>query len=86
MAMYKVDYKVLYEHLDDQRTEQQLSWRQLSEEVKVPPGTFTRLRVGKGISDDTFVTLVWWMGMHASIEPFLMGGPQPLPEPVDAEE
>lgn len=88
MSTHEVDYQILHRRLEDKRNRMELSWRQVAAELDLPPGTFTRLRTGKGISVDTFATLVGWLGMDESIKPFLKrGGVHLVPEAQwEAEE
>ena len=88
MAICTVDYAEVFRYVDAQRTTRELSWRQVAAEVDVPPGTFTRLRKGLGVSDDTFVSLMFWLKADTSIQPFLKTRGQrlePLQETPDPE-
>ena len=76
MAVWKIDYELLYASLDGQRQRKGCSWRQVAADMGIPPGTFTRLKSGKGVADDTFATMVQWLDNETSIMPFLAPGGQ----------
>lgn len=81
MASIALDYSTLFTCVDHLRVKRSMSWRQLAAELDLPPGTFTRLNTGKGMSVNTFVTLLNWLGMDESIRPFLLRtGHEPEPE------
>ena len=92
MAMMEVDYKSLFENLEAQRARRGASWRQVAAEIGIPPGTFTRLKDGKGVADGTFASLMSWLGTDESIRPFLKDTrpkravPEPETEPEEADE
>lgn len=71
MAIMEVDYVSLYEALEAHRARRGVSWRHVAAEIGIPPGTFTRLKGGKGVADGTFASLVSLLGADESIRPFL---------------
>lgn len=73
MAIFGVDYDCLYEALKEKRDRRGLSWRRVAAEIGIPSATFTRIKDGKGVADGTFVSLMYWLGVADSIEPFLKG-------------
>ena len=54
----KIDWKQLYSDLDFERREREASWRSLGKELGIPPATFTRLKEGRALKAETFMTLV----------------------------
>lgn len=74
MAVWKIDYNTLFASLDAQRQRRGCSWRQVAAEIGIPPGTFTRLKGGKGVADETFASMMQWLDENTSIMPFLTSG------------
>lgn len=84
MAILTIDYAMLVKHLEEHRARRGASWRQIAAEIGVPPGTFTRVKNGQGMSADTFVTLMNLLETDNSIRPFLKDGRRSRLDPVEA--
>lgn len=71
MANKSVDYDTLYEQVIQHCTRRGMSRRMAAAEMGIPVGTITRIKNGQGMADSTFATLMDWLGMSESIQPFL---------------
>lgn len=60
-----VDVGALYAALDQQKQQQDLTWRRLAKGLEISPSTFTRMAQGRHPDVDTFVTLCSWLGVPA---------------------
>lgn len=60
-----VDVGALYAALDQQRRQQDLTWRKLAKGMEISPSTFTRMAQGRHPDVDTFVALCSWLGIPA---------------------
>ena len=60
-----VDVGALYAALDQQRRQQDLTWRKLAKGIGISPSTFTRMAQGGHPDVDTFVALCSWLGIPA---------------------
>ncbi len=60
-----VDVGALYAALDQQRRQQDLTWRKLAKGIGVSPSTFTRMAQGGHPDVETFVALCSWLGIPA---------------------
>jgi transcriptional regulator with XRE-family HTH domain len=78
-----VNVKALYSALDQKREFEELSWRELADELDVSASTFSRMAQGKRPDVDAFATLLRWLEMPA--EQFMRStrkGGDADPEPV----
>lgn len=69
MPSATIDPGALYAAVDQKRSAEGSSWRELAGELKVSPSTFTRMAQGRRPDADTFATLLRWLNM--SVEEFL---------------
>lgn len=90
MASKRIDYEALHEQVVQQCARRGVSRRTAAAQIGIPPGTFTRVKNGQGVSGDTFVSLMNWLGRDESIRPFLrdgrvvlFGGAEPSDEPEE---
>jgi hypothetical protein len=52
----------LHARLDEERAKRQTTWRAIGDETRLPNSTFTRLRQGRGIHADAFLSILHWLG------------------------
>jgi transcriptional regulator with XRE-family HTH domain len=74
----EVNVSTLYSALDSKREAEELSWRQVAQQVGVNHSIFTRLSKGHRPDVDTFVTLCAWLGL--SPDRFIDGDSEQMPE------
>lgn len=60
-----VDVEALYGALNTKRDRQDISWRELANQLELSPSTFTRMAQGQRPDIDAFTTLLDWLGMPA---------------------
>jgi len=61
----RFDARALYEALDAQRRERNLSWRQVADEIGVSTATLTRTRLGGRMEVDGMLAMTRWLGRTA---------------------
>jgi transcriptional regulator with XRE-family HTH domain len=80
-SMQRVDLSfddaAFYQALEQRRTAQNMSWRQLGRELGLSPSTFSRLARGRRPDVETFVKLLAWLDLPA--DSFMHGGAPALP-------
>jgi transcriptional regulator with XRE-family HTH domain len=74
----KLDVASLYAALSAKRRAQELSWRQVAQEIGISPSTLTRLANGQRPDVDAFITLIKWLGVPA--EQFMVGSGDSKPD------
>ncbi len=77
-----VDVGALYAALDQQRRQQNLTWRKLAKAMGISPSTFTRMAQGGHPDVDTFVALCSWLGVPA--ESFARDGSSRIDQEEDS--
>lgn len=65
------DEGAFFRALEDRRSLEGLSWRELGRRLELSPSTFSRLSRGKRPDVETFLKLLGWLGMPATA--FLAG-------------
>jgi len=61
----RFDARALYDALDAQRRERNLSWRQVADEIGVSTATLTRTRLGGRMEADGMLAMTRWLGRTA---------------------
>ena len=81
--MLTLNVQKLYEALDAKRTavsckhcNEELSWRAVARELGMPPSTFSRIARQQGMSADTLVRVLGWLG-ETDLAPYLSAVPAP---------
>lgn len=62
MTRYRLDVAELYAELDAKRRHEGLNWAQVAYQSGVPAPRFSRMANGIGISADTYLSLIGWLG------------------------
>jgi hypothetical protein len=62
MPAHRLDIDTLYQLLDTQRQEQDLSWKRLATSLNITSKVFCRMAAGGAPDAHTLVALVLWLG------------------------
>ena len=62
MKRQRLDVSELYNALNDARIDQNLKWEDISEDTGLAAPLFSRLKHGRDISANTYLTLMKWLG------------------------
>jgi len=71
--MLRFDSRALFHALDQRRTAQKLSWRDVAEAIGVASATITRLRTGGRMEVDGMLAMVAWLDVP--VDTFVRGKP-----------
>jgi transcriptional regulator with XRE-family HTH domain len=65
------DQERFFRALEDRRSREEISWRELARRLELSPSTFSRLSRGHRPDVDTFLTLLAWLDLP--VERFMRG-------------
>lgn len=66
------DVSVLYDRLDAQREQQELSWKGIARDIGISPSGFSRMAIGAVPDVHTLSRLLLWLG-DTDIGPYIDG-------------